>query len=145
MTQERILGRNMRSKCRCSCVLQFTLDHAACCVLHRPTSQVIHRSGLFMICINIPKVCSAQFSKLIFLTTSGPRLPPDRSRQLRSHTQKPGRARRLGAIIQKPFPEAQGRISGCPKLPIPRNGKTYRLKTAVVWPVSRITTSQLWD
>ena len=34
--------RNMRSKCRCSCVLQFTLRHAAICVLHRPPSQVIH-------------------------------------------------------------------------------------------------------
>jgi hypothetical protein len=34
---------NMRSKCRCSMCLQFTLLHAASCVLHRPTSQVIHR------------------------------------------------------------------------------------------------------
>ena len=25
------------------CVLQFTLFSAACCVLHRPTSRVIHR------------------------------------------------------------------------------------------------------
>jgi hypothetical protein len=38
--------RNMRSKCRCSMCLQFTLLHAASCVLHRPTSQVIHRSEL---------------------------------------------------------------------------------------------------
>lgn len=35
----------MRSKRRCSCVLQFTRRRAFCCVLHRPTSQVIHRSG----------------------------------------------------------------------------------------------------
>ena len=35
-------GRNMRSKCRCSCVLQFTLCHAFSCVLHRPPSQLIH-------------------------------------------------------------------------------------------------------
>jgi hypothetical protein len=34
--------RNMRSKCRCSYVLQFTFRHAVCCVLHRPPSQVIH-------------------------------------------------------------------------------------------------------
>jgi hypothetical protein len=40
--------RNVRSKCRCSMCLQFTLIHAASCVLHRPTSQVIHRSELFL-------------------------------------------------------------------------------------------------
>ena len=34
--------RNMRSKCRCSCVLQFTLCHAFSSVLHRPPSQLIH-------------------------------------------------------------------------------------------------------
>ena len=34
--------RNVRSKCRCSCVLQFTFRRAVSCVLHRPTSQVIH-------------------------------------------------------------------------------------------------------
>ena len=34
--------RNVRSKCRCSCVLQFTFRHAVSCVLHRPSSQVIH-------------------------------------------------------------------------------------------------------
>merc|ERR1719491_678971 len=33
--------RNMRSKCRCSYVLQFTFRRAVCCVLHRPPSQVI--------------------------------------------------------------------------------------------------------
>ena len=38
----------MRSKCRCSCVLQFTCRRAICCVLHRPTSRVIHRSGLYV-------------------------------------------------------------------------------------------------
>ena len=32
----------MRSKCRCSCVLQFAFRRAVCCVLHRPPSQVIH-------------------------------------------------------------------------------------------------------
>ena len=34
---------DMRSKCRCSCVLQFTRWRTVCCVLHRPMSQVIHR------------------------------------------------------------------------------------------------------
>ena len=41
-----ISGRHMRSKRRCSCVLQFTRLHAVSCVLHRPTSQVIHHSRL---------------------------------------------------------------------------------------------------
>ena len=34
--------RNMRSKCRCSCVLQFTLYRGVSSVLHRPPSQMIH-------------------------------------------------------------------------------------------------------
>ena len=38
----RASARNMRSKCRCSYVLQFTFRRAVCCVLHRPPSQVIH-------------------------------------------------------------------------------------------------------
>ena len=37
----------MRSKCRCSCVLQFTFRRAVSCVLHRPPSQVIHCTVLF--------------------------------------------------------------------------------------------------
>ena len=34
--------RNMSSKCRCSCVLQFTRHHGVSSVLHRPPSQMIH-------------------------------------------------------------------------------------------------------
>jgi hypothetical protein len=41
------LDRHLRSKRRCSCVLQFTRLHAVSCVLHRPTSRVIHHSRLF--------------------------------------------------------------------------------------------------
>ena len=52
-----ISGRHMRSKRRCSCVLQFTRLHAVSCVLHRPTSQVIHHSRLifssFFVCLYI--------------------------------------------------------------------------------------------
>ena len=40
--------RNMRSKCRCSCVLQFTFRRAVSCVLHRPPSQVIHCTVLYL-------------------------------------------------------------------------------------------------
>ena len=42
MDSGRTTVRNVRSKCRCSCVLQFTLRRAVSCVLHRPSSQVIH-------------------------------------------------------------------------------------------------------
>ena len=50
----------MRSKRRCSCVLQFTRLHAVSCVLHRPTSRVIHHTRLifyqqflyFFVCFN---------------------------------------------------------------------------------------------
>ena len=38
----------MRSKCRCSCVLQFTLRHAFSSVLHRPPSQLIHCIALYL-------------------------------------------------------------------------------------------------
>ena len=43
-----LLFRNMRSKGRCSHVLQFTFRRAVSCVLHRPTSQVIHCKPLFL-------------------------------------------------------------------------------------------------
>jgi hypothetical protein len=42
MDSRRATIRNVRSKCRCSCVLQFTFRRAVSCVLHRPPSQVIH-------------------------------------------------------------------------------------------------------
>ena len=42
MGSRQATARNMRSKCRCSCVLQFTFRRAVSCVLHRPPSQVIH-------------------------------------------------------------------------------------------------------
>ena len=42
MDSGRATVRNVRSKCRCSCVLQFTFRRAVSCVLHRPSSQVIH-------------------------------------------------------------------------------------------------------
>ena len=34
--------RNLHSKCRCSCVLQFTRHHRVSSVLHRPPSRMIH-------------------------------------------------------------------------------------------------------
>ncbi len=48
MDSGRTTVRNMRSKCRCSYVLQFTFRRAVCCVLHRPPSQVIHCTVLFL-------------------------------------------------------------------------------------------------
>ena len=47
MERRRAPFRNMRSKCRCSYVLQFTFRRAVSCVLHRPPSQVIHCTMLF--------------------------------------------------------------------------------------------------
>src|SRR5271156_1450095 len=51
-----ISGRHMRSKRRCSCVLQFTRLHAVSCVLHRPTSRVIHHSRLIFF-TNFINIC----------------------------------------------------------------------------------------
>ena len=53
MDSRRATVRNMRSKCRCSCVLQFTFRRAVSCVLHRPPSQVIHCIVLclFRVCL----------------------------------------------------------------------------------------------
>ena len=48
MDSRRATVRNRRSKCRCSCVLQFTFRRAVSCVLHRPPSQVIHCTVLFL-------------------------------------------------------------------------------------------------
>ena len=48
MDSRRTTVRNMRSKCRCSCVLQFTFRRAVSCVLHRPPSQVIHCIVLYL-------------------------------------------------------------------------------------------------
>ena len=47
MDSRRATVRNMRSKCRCSCILQFTFRRAVSCVLHRPPSQVIHCTLLY--------------------------------------------------------------------------------------------------
>ena len=40
--------RNMRSKCRCSYVLQFTWHLGVSSVLHRPLSQIIHCIVLYL-------------------------------------------------------------------------------------------------
>ena len=55
--------RNMRSKCRCSCVLQFTFRRAVSCVLHRPPSQVIHRTvSCFQVDNRVVGVATAQLT-----------------------------------------------------------------------------------
>lgn len=54
------MDRNVRSKCQCSCVLQFTYRRAISCVLHRPTSQVIHRSGSYIKVIRPQNFCESQ-------------------------------------------------------------------------------------
>ena len=49
MDSQQVTVRNVRSKCRCSCVLQFTFRRAVSCVLHRPPSQVIHCIVLYFV------------------------------------------------------------------------------------------------
>ena len=48
METSRAYFRNMRSKCRCSCVLQFTRHLGVSSVLHRPLSQMIHCIVLYL-------------------------------------------------------------------------------------------------
>ena len=48
METRRAYFRNMRSKCRCSCVLQFTWHLGVSSVLHRPLSQIIHCIVLYL-------------------------------------------------------------------------------------------------
>jgi hypothetical protein len=65
-----ISGRHMRSKRRCSCVLQFTRLRAVSCVLHRPTSRVIHHTRLiFYQQFFILFVCSS-FIKFFWLSST---------------------------------------------------------------------------
>ena len=61
---------NMRSKCRCSCVLQFTLCHAFSSVLHRPPSQLIHCIAL---CLGFSRLaarngCKKKISSCLILS-----------------------------------------------------------------------------
>ena len=48
METRRAYFRNMRSKCRCSYVLQFTWHLGVSSVLHRPLSQIIHCIVLYL-------------------------------------------------------------------------------------------------
>ena len=48
METRRAYFRNLRSKCRCSCVLQFTWHLGVSSVLHRPLSQIIHCIVLYL-------------------------------------------------------------------------------------------------
>jgi hypothetical protein len=56
MDSRRATVRNMRSKCRCSCVLQFTFRRAVSCVLHRPPSQVIHCIVLYFAFVSVTEL-----------------------------------------------------------------------------------------
>jgi hypothetical protein len=58
--------RHARSNSRCSIGLQFTLLLAAGCVLHRPTSQVIHRLELYCLRLGLPResLCRYYFTEL---------------------------------------------------------------------------------
>ena len=72
MDSRRATVRNMRSKCRCSCVLQFTFRRAVSCVLHRPPSQVIHCIVLFLsysLCQAKLQIVKQQFNSFSHLFT----------------------------------------------------------------------------
>ena len=64
--------RNMRSKCRCSCVLQFTLYRGVSSVLHRPPSQMIH---CIVLCFQILRLTSRDCVKRGTETMFGDALP----------------------------------------------------------------------
>ena len=63
--------RNVRSKCRCSCVLQFTFRRAVSCVLHRPSSQVIHCTVLSFRHSPLVKVASVEKTTVFHIPTQG--------------------------------------------------------------------------
>ena len=71
MERRRAPCRDMRSKCRCSYVLQFTFRRAVSCVLHRPPSQVIHCIVLFFQSFAKNKFCSVS-EKQRFKSVSHP-------------------------------------------------------------------------
>ena len=57
METRRAYFRNMRSKCRCSYVLQFTWHLGVSSVLHRPLSQIIHCIVLYLDFQNVRSEC----------------------------------------------------------------------------------------
>jgi hypothetical protein len=60
METRRAYFRNMRSKCRCSCVLQFTRHLGVSSVLHRPLSQMIHCIVLYLDFQSVMSECASQ-------------------------------------------------------------------------------------
>ena len=147
-------SRNVRSKCRCSSVLQFTFRHAVSCVLHRPPSQVIHCTELYFQfdtrCLGLQMTCTSR-SRQNNRPASGrgrrenstPRSagpgrraePPRRTRgggNGPSNLDLAGRARRKtgarGAPVQARRPEATGTLSAGPgtKFIEPRTPKIRR-------------------
>ena len=48
METKQVYLRNVRSKCECLCVLQFTWHHRVSSVLHQPLSQIIHCKVLYL-------------------------------------------------------------------------------------------------
>lgn len=72
-------GRNLRSTCRCSHNLRITRRRAVSCGLHRPTSQVIHRSGLSTFYFSIKNIYRYEEEK-----DDVRRSPPVRRRRVRA-------------------------------------------------------------
>ncbi len=82
METRRTCFRNMRSKCQCSCVLQFTRHLRVSSVLHRPLSQMIHCIVLYLA---FSDLASERFEKrtnfkLDIPTRGDHKLRPEKSR-----------------------------------------------------------------
>jgi hypothetical protein len=118
---------HMRSNCRCSCVLRFTLSHAFSCVLHRPPSQLIHCMALYFVSLQIKQTTVSHRKKI------NPRLPgtPERDAWAATVRNYPGPPTPTRA--QDPIPNRFGvcalshrQVTGAGSAP---KGRSLRLQT----------------
>ena len=86
--------RNMRSKCRCSCVLQFTLCHAFSSVLHRPPSQLIHCIVLYSILYAFTRKRFPRIQRLCSRGEKGSKVGTRPGHRAAAHRHPPGLASR---------------------------------------------------
>ena len=106
MDSRRATVRNMRSKCRCSCVLQFTFRRAVSCVLHRPPSQVIHCIVLCFQVVSVSRALVRKDSTKVFSHPIAGRLKDKPGQGRRSLWRSTSRlAVQNGAPHPKPEPE----------------------------------------
>ena len=129
--------RNMRSKCRCSCVLQFTLCHAFSSVLHRPPSQLIHCIVLYSILYAFTRKRFPRIQRLCSRGEKGSKVGTRPGHRAAAHRHPPGLAsrgtdHRLAAPQQTGCRPASSRTRRGPGIP---GGGYQSLKTAKPWPL----------